>query len=112
VYLKKESVKDGAKSFVYASRYDVKTAQHAERIVGIKDITTELTSVAGILEVPDLEEKTKAIVSLWRRGTSEVEKPLGVGVNWIIEEEVPNIITPEHLFYQRYAHLARGNTGA
>jgi orotate phosphoribosyltransferase len=107
IFLRKVGSLAGSKEFAYNTRYDAKAARKAECIVGIKDITTELTSVNGVLQLPELKEKTEAIVALWRRENSEVEKPLGVNVEWVVEDEVPNTITPEHPFYSQYAHLAR-----
>jgi orotate phosphoribosyltransferase len=107
IFLRKVGSLAGSKEFEYDTRYDAKAARKAERMVGIEDITTELTSVDGVLRLPEINEKTEAIIALWRRGTPEVEKPLGVKVEWVIEEEVPNVITPEHPFYQQYAPLAR-----
>jgi orotate phosphoribosyltransferase len=106
IYLKKAPSSRGTKVFTYENRYIAQEAQSAERVVGIEGITNELTSVVGALELPELREKTNAIVAFWRRGTSDIERPLDVNIEWVVEQEVPNLITPDHPFYQQYAHLA------
>jgi orotate phosphoribosyltransferase len=104
--LNKVSTSPGRKTFEYKTRYDERLAHRARRMVGLEDITTELTSVAGALELQNLKAKTTGVVAVWRRGTPEVEKDLGVEVSWLVKEAVPNMITPDHPFYKKYQHLA------
>jgi orotate phosphoribosyltransferase len=106
VCLEKKLVTPGKKSFEYASRGAERLAQQATRIVGVEDITTEFTSLMGALELPVLRSKTQGIVSVWRRGTPDIERDIGIPVSWLAEEAVPNMITPNQPFYKKYAHLA------
>lgn len=108
VLLAKDKVNSspGEKRFKFRSDEDEAIVDAAQNMVAVEDVTTKLTSLDGALQNPKLAKKTNYIVAIWRRGTEVIERKLYVPILWIIEEPLPNIITPDHPFYQRYHDLA------
>lgn len=109
IRLRKVGAGPGWKTFAYATPDDEARALAADALIGVEDLTTELTSTAGGLAVAGLRERTMCMMAAWRRGSPELERDVGVPVAYAIEAEVPNIITPDHPFWQRWGHLAVGD---
>lgn len=99
----------GAKNFIFANPESEALARDCDRLVGIEDVTTEMTSLCGALQLPLLDEHTLAIESIWRRGGEGVERPIDKPMRWLIERPLPNHITIYHPFYREFHDRAVGS---
>lgn len=106
IQLEKVDTSPGRKTFRYQSEKDRLLAQQAKRLVGIEDVTTTFTSLAGAMELPLLDQKTRAITAIWRRGSKEIERRLPVPIHWLVEEYMPNIMGPYHPFRLQHGYKA------
>lgn len=79
-------------------------ATRAYRTVGLKDVIDDGTFIVRSLRLPELSEKTVAIVACWVRGILLARRSMLV--KGVVEEPVPNLISSSHPFYQRYGHFA------
>lgn len=99
----------GQKNFDYQDSDSQDLVGRSRRIAIIEDVTSKHTSLAGVLRVPGVSEKTVLLQVIQRRddGTNEAELPLQV--NWLIDAwPMPNIMTRDDPTYQRWGHLAVG----
>jgi hypothetical protein len=111
VKLKKVSSLPGHKTFQFATPEDEVAAKKAARLAAIEDVTNEFTSLKGALDNSELRRKTYGVASGWRRGHHGQAHGFFMPIKWVIEAPLPNIITPDHPFYQKYGHRAvRQNT--
>ncbi len=108
IELEKEDTTPGRKTFRYADERDKHLAATAGPIVALEDVTSEMTSLDGMLQLPELREHVVAVSAIWRRGRVETERELGVPITWLIEEPLPNVIEADHPFYQEYGLFAVG----
>lgn len=104
------SARMGTKIFKYVNDDEIANAEVAEKIVGIEDVSNELTSVVSALDLPVLSRKTVAVVIGFRRGSRKNEQPVSVPLEAAIDMPIPNIIDHNHPFFRKYGHLALGLT--
>ena len=88
------------------SDQDRELAANSRRLIGIEDVTTELTSTDGALHLPELDDHTLAVLAGMRRGTSDRERDIHRPIHWLFEASLPDFIDKDHPFYRRYGHLA------
>jgi hypothetical protein len=109
IRLRKVSAEPGRKVFAYNTPQDEARVLAGDKLIGVEDLTTELTSTDGALQVPGLRERTIGMVAAWRRGSPEQERDVHMPYEYAVEAPVPNIITTDHPFWQRWGHLAVGD---
>ncbi len=110
IRLKKDVNLPGIKTCDYASDKDYKIAHDAGRTVGIEDVGNEFTSLYGTLRLSprlrDIARSTGGIVMGWRRGSPARERELDIDILSVVHEYIPNMVTPDSLFFKRYGEFA------
>ena len=105
--LRKVPTPDGEKKFDVKNVIpDIFIPKRHPRLLGIEDVARKRTNLIGALKVPEVRDNTEAVIEVWRRGYPEMLPDLGVETDCLINEQIPDIITPDHPFFVRYGHYA------
>jgi orotate phosphoribosyltransferase len=108
LYLKKELVVPGQKTFSLRSSHDRQyvDGKPDARLLVIEDAGSKLTSFRGALEsVPYIGKNALGLVGIWRRFPPQVDKPDPKPTRWIINEYIPLNLSKRSR-YRQYATAA------
>jgi len=112
VELVKVETLPGKKTFRPASGRDAELIEEARVMVGSEDAGNDGTSPYGAMYESDkyglapLREKTVGLDFIWIRGGLKCLRGLGLGINTIVYQPVPNRIRRSDPFYQQFGRLA------
>ncbi len=101
VYLQKEKVGPGVKTFKYRSEEDQKLVEASNGLIIVEDVSNRRTSVNGVLQITSILDKARVAVSIADRGLPGETIELPIPEKSIVKVPLSNRITPEHELYRR-----------
>lgn len=80
--------------------------RHAERVLIVEDVTTRLSSVRRVLDIPEIGQRAVGVVSVFDRGapTNLLQLPDGVAFKSLVAEYLPpsiGVASPHYGIYLR-----------
>jgi orotate phosphoribosyltransferase len=99
----------GSKTYDFATERDRELVVGAETVVIVEDVLNRRTSTLGMLQNVAIRSRARVVVTPLDRGVKSQQKAVCIPVEAIVQEEVPDIITPDHPFFQKYSRRAINN---
>ncbi|MBI1857343.1 hypothetical protein HY003_04120 [Candidatus Saccharibacteria bacterium] len=89
-YLQKIDSDLGSKSYDYKTEEDGYLIVGSSNIVIVEDVFNNFTSSRGVLEVPEVLERTRALVAIWDRGNHPSRPGVPVPYEALVTEFIPS----------------------